>query len=134
VIGDDDLAMLLASLRPWIRPGEYVVVTRPGWEPVGAAATIVESEGVTHVVERGAADLLGWSYDYVAGWITLLVHSSLGAVGLTAAVSRALAEAGISCNMLAGFHHDHLLVPVDRVHEAHQILERLSSDSSRRRS
>ena len=46
------------------------------------------------------------------------MDSTLEQVGLTALFSRALADAGISCNVLAGVHHDHLLVPADRADEA----------------
>ena len=53
------------------------------------------------------------------------MHSALDAVGLTAAVAGALAEAGISCNVLAGAHHDHLLVPVDRADDALVALAQL---------
>ena len=52
--------------------------------------------------------------------------SALDAVGLTAAVSRALADAGLSCNVLAGLHHDHLLVPAGRAEEALAVLRELS--------
>lgn len=70
------------------------------------------------MVARQDADRLGLGYDFLAGWITLQVHSALAAVGLTAAASAALTDAGISCNVLAGYHHDHLLVPLDRVEQA----------------
>ena len=106
--------------------GEYVFVTSDAVPPASLYATIREAEGLTSVLERGDADRLGLAYDYVAGWITLQVHSDLAAVGLTAAVSTALAEAGISCNMLAGFHHDHLLVPIDGVDRALEVLTELS--------
>jgi len=53
----------------------------------------------------------------------------LAAVGLTAAVARALADAGISCNVVAAAHHDHLFVPVDRAAEAIEALSRLQSQS-----
>jgi uncharacterized protein len=78
------------------------------------------------VVARERADELGLSYDFAAAWITLRVHSALDAVGLTAAVSRALAHAGLSCNVLAGLHHDHLLVPAGRADEALAVLRELS--------
>ena len=58
--------------------------------------------------------------------ITLTVHSALEGVGLTAAVAGALAQAGIACNVVAGYHHDHLFVPWDRREEALAILQRLS--------
>lgn len=76
------------------------------------------------------ADRAGLAYDFVAAWITLRVHSALHAVGLTATVSTALAAGGISCNVVAGHHHDHLLVPVDRAHDALLILRELSGRAS----
>ena len=68
------------------------------------------------------ADAAGLAYDAVFGWITLQAHTSLEAVGLTAAVSTALARVGLSCNVLAGYYHDHLLVPADHVDEAVEVL------------
>ena len=73
-----------------------------------------------------SGNALGLTYDYVAAWITLQVHSALDAVGLTSAVSRVLAEAGLSCNVIAGYHHDHLLVSAERGHEAVALLRDLS--------
>jgi hypothetical protein len=115
--GSTDLAAMLATLEATARPDEYVyAVVDPGHPAVPlAAATVREDEGLTLVLRRADADELGVPYDFIAAWLTLTVHSSLAAVGLTAAFSRVLGEAGISCNVLAGFHHDHLLVPaVDR--------------------
>ncbi|NBC88435.1 MAG: ACT domain-containing protein [Alphaproteobacteria bacterium] len=63
--------------------------------------------------------------------ITLTVHSDLEAVGLTAAVSSALAAEGIACNVIAGFHHDHLFVPWNRRMEALDVLDALSHDARR---
>lgn len=67
----------------------------------------------------------------MAGWITLRIHSALDAVGLTAAVAQALAEYGLSCNVVAGFHHDHLFVPHERAAEAVALLEQLADRSGR---
>jgi hypothetical protein len=78
-------------------------------------------------VHQEDADRLQLRYDFVAGWITLQVHSALAAVGLTAVVSTALADAGISCNVVAGYHHDHLLVPLERVDEALTVLHGLAT-------
>jgi hypothetical protein len=125
--GETELGRLIAALDPVVRPGAYVVVTRPGLEVASADAIIREDEGVTHVLPRATADARGWTYDFVAAWVTLRVRSSLAAVGLTAAVARVLAEAGISCNVLAAFHHDHLLVPIDRVGDALAALGRLAA-------
>lgn len=112
--GERDLATLVASMDPVARPDPYVVVTVDGTAVLGDLvpdATIREDEGLTVVIRQADADRLGLTYDFVAGWITLRVHSALEAVGLTAAFSAALAQAGLSCNVLAGAHHDHLLVP-----------------------
>ena len=77
------------------------------------------------VLRKEHADRLGLEYDYVAGWITLRVHSALEAVGLTAAVSATLANGGLSCNVVAGFYHDHLFVPHDSAGQAVKLLEDL---------
>jgi uncharacterized protein len=125
--GETDLALLLASMRPDVREGEYVFVSLSGPPDVACEATIAESEGLTCVVRRRIADEKGWPYDFVAGWITLQVHSALEAVGMTAAVSAALTDAGISCNVIAGYFHDHLLVPIDRREDAVRTLRALSA-------
>ncbi|MCU0260636.1 MAG: ACT domain-containing protein [Ilumatobacteraceae bacterium] len=125
-----DLQRLLAGLRPRHVPGEFVYVTLPDLDPALAPlATVREAEGISHVIDRSVADAGGLAYDFVAGWITLDVASALDAVGLTAAVAAALTEAEISCNVLAGTHHDHLLVPADRVDEALAVLAALSGAS-----
>jgi hypothetical protein len=111
----------VSDLDPARRPGEFVFAE--GGEP--AEATVREDEGLTVVLRRERADELGLAYDYVAAWITLRVDSTLEQVGLTALFSRALADAGISCNVLAGLRHDHLLVPADRADEALEVLRGL---------
>jgi len=95
-------------------------------EAVGLTAAVAEEEGLTLVVPRQDADRAGLAYDYVAGWITLRVHSALEAVGLTAAVAEAMARNGISCNVVAGFHHDHLFVPHADAFRARDALEMLT--------
>jgi uncharacterized protein len=127
VSGETDLAALLATMEPALRPGEYVFVVLDDLDGVEPEATVREDEGLSVVLARERADALGLGYDYVAAWITLRVHSALEAVGLTAAVSRALADARLSCNVIAGYHHDHLLVPADRGEEALAVLRELSS-------
>ena len=123
--GLTDLDELLRSMAPVVRDGEYVVVSLPEVGDLPAEATVREDEGITVVLRRETADAAGLAYDLVAGWITLTVHSSLEAVGLTAAFATALTEAGISCNVLAGAFHDHLLVPVGDVARAVEVLRRL---------
>jgi hypothetical protein len=126
--GMSDLDELLASLDPVARDGEFVVVSVSPEHAarLAAEARLHEDEGVTVVLRREDADAAGLAYDFVAAWITLTVHSDLAAVGLTAAFATALADAGISCNVLAGYHHDHLLVPADRRDDALEVLGALT--------
>ncbi|MFH8757058.1 ACT domain-containing protein [Streptomyces atroolivaceus] len=130
--GERDLRTLLHGMRPELRPGRYVYVTLPGGDvPRGVTpvVTVSEQEGLTLVVQEAQAVAAGLDHHFVAGWITLRVHSALEAVGLTAAVSLALTDAGISCNVVAGFHHDHLFVPYARAAEAVRVLEALAAES-----
>jgi uncharacterized protein len=89
---------------------------------VQPAVTVREREGLTLVLARADADRLGLTYDYVAAMVSLRVHSALEAVGLTATVAGRLAAAGMSCNVVAGYHHDHLFVPHDRAAECLALL------------
>jgi hypothetical protein len=120
-----DLDRLLATLDPVRRPGEYVFVTTTDDVVLASLATVHEDEGMSHVVERAVADERGLAYDLVCAWLTMRVHSALDAVGMTAAMSAALTAAGISCNVVAGYHHDHLLVPADRADDALAALRAL---------
>lgn len=128
---ENNLRTLLATLEPVRRDGEFVYVLWPDGEALeeGVAAAVREAEGLTAVLPRADADRRGLRYDFIAAWITLEAHSALEAVGLTAAVSAALTEADISCNVLAGFHHDHLLVPVADAERALEALHELSAAS-----
>lgn len=126
MVGETDLGRLLAGMSPVVRPGRYVFATLDGEVPgLEVLASVVEPEGRSVVISQTDAARLGLTHDFVAGWITLQVHSALSAIGLTAAVSNALAEAGISCNVGAGRHHDHLLVPFERLDEAIAALSAL---------
>ena len=125
--GLTNLHEILGALRPSVRQGSFVYVTLPTPPEVEAYARIVEDEGITLVVDQATADEHGWEYEGVFAWITLQVHTSLTSVGITAAVSTALARVGISCNVLAGYYHDHLLVPAESVDEAIDVLGGLES-------
>jgi uncharacterized protein len=127
VPGETDLDRMLATLDVERRPGTYTFVTGE-WPQLAphASASIVEAEGTTHVVEADVARAAGAPVEFEAAWLTLTVHSALEAVGLTAAFSRVLADADIACNVLAGYHHDHLLVPIDRADDAVDLLRRLA--------
>jgi len=119
--GVTELSLMLATLDVEVRAGTFVYRTRATRDAAldaVAVARIDEAEGITYVVEAPDADPDRTTPDFIAAWLTLTVQSSLHAVGLTAAVAQALAARGIACNVLAGFHHDHLLVPADRVDDA----------------
>jgi hypothetical protein len=127
--GETDLAVLLRSMRPELLPGEWFFATVEPGMTVDAAATVREPEGLSVVVNRREAERLGATTTHAYRWITLRVHSSLEAVGLTAAVSAALTTHGISCNVIAGAFHDHLLVPVARADDAVRALRQLSTSA-----
>jgi hypothetical protein len=122
-----DLSALLRGLQPEVRPGNFVMVSTNSETSLQALASVDEEEGTSLVLEQHKADAFRLEYSTVFAWITLTVHSSLDAVGLTAAVANTLASAGIPCNVLAGFYHDHLLVPHDRVGDAMAALSLLSA-------
>lgn len=125
---------LLAGLQPYQHDGEYVFVTVDdalSVERKDILCEFKEEEGVTLVLSRVSADALGLTYDFVAAWITLRIHSSLQAVGLTARIATALAEEQISCNVIAAFHHDHLFVDVRDAERAMQVLMDLTKAENR---
>ncbi|ELQ12288.1 hypothetical protein A986_21295 [Pseudomonas fluorescens BRIP34879] len=130
--GETALTTLLRSMSPHLNDGEYVFCTVPdnhipaGCEVIGSFR---EQEGLTLIVERQQAERAGLAFDYVAAWITLNVHSALEAVGLTAAFASALGRAGISCNVIAGYYHDHLFVGCADAQRALQVLRQLAADA-----
>lgn len=123
--GETDLAAMLATLSVQRRPGvfAYIAVQVPTPGLIAAAHAVVKEGRLTTIVlPVDAAARAGQATDVQFAWLTLTVQSSLDAVGLTAVVSARLAAIGIPCNVLAGYHHDHLLVPVDRVDDAISVL------------
>lgn len=127
------LDQLLRGMRPVLHDERVAFCELPADDGLPAVPWIGlfrEAEGTTVIVpERVAADR-AWPVGFRAAWITLSVESELHAVGLTAAVSRALADEGISCNIVAAVHHDHLFVPVDQGPAALAALERLERSAS----
>lgn len=130
--GEKNLAKLLSSMKPKLNKGEYVFCTTKSLEDIPRNVTlceIKETEGITVVLSRERAEELKLEYNYIAKWITLEVHSSLEAVGLTAAFSNQLAKYGISCNVVAGYYHDHIFVDVDNAPKALEVLNQLSQNA-----
>lgn len=127
--GESDLTVLLRGMKPELHAEEYGFgQLRPGAGlPAGLVpfALIAEAEGLTVIAP--AAALARHAVPHEAGWarISLHVHSSLSAVGLTAGVATALAAHGISANVVAGLRHDHFFVQWPRRDAAIAILARL---------
>ena len=119
--GETDLDLMLATLAVQRRPGvfTYIAVEVPTTGLIAAAHTVIKEGRLTTIVlPVEAAERAGQKPTGQFAWLTLTVQSSLDAVGLTAAISARLTAVDISCNVLAGYHHDHVLVPLDRIDDA----------------
>jgi len=131
--GEIDLKKMLRDMQPELNEGEYVFCTLKSYDEslnLKPLASFREREGITVILPRSQADTLSLPYSFVSAWITLTVHSALEAVGLTAAVSQALAQVGISCNIVAAYYHDHLFVPIEDAKRALAALDELSKSAS----
>lgn len=129
MLGESNLDTLLSSMQPKVLETEYVFCTLGqgadlasclNMEPI---ATFMEEEGLTLVLAKNMADRHKLDYESVFRCITLTVHSSLDAVGLTAAVATKLAEHDISANVIAAFYHDHIFVQAKKADAAMQALK-----------
>ena len=127
--GETEPDKLLKTINPVLHSGEYVFCSTNDPSKTDLRDTVLlfrEQEGYTLILEKEKADQLELEYSFVASWITLNVHSSLEAVGFTAAFSAALAREKISCNVVAGFFHDHIFVPKKDSEKALKVLSDLS--------
>ena len=124
-----NLTTLLRSMEPVLHDGVYAYCTVSHEAQIAAVVTVREPEGLTLVVSEEQAVAAGLPVLFRAAWITLTVHSDLEAVGLTAAFSSALGQAGISCNVVAGAFHDHIFVPVAQAQKTLQVLRALQQDA-----
>ena len=118
---------MIAGMNPVLDDAEYVFCAMA--DPAGAEAAkavaiafIREDEGLSLVLPASVARELGIAGGPQMQRIVLSIHSALDGVGLTAAVSGSLAQAGIACNVIAGFHHDHLFIPSGDADAALRIL------------
>ncbi len=128
--GETDLNKLLALMQPILLAGEYVFCTLGSRslsdaDSLHPIATFQESEGLSVLLQKTEADLAELTYHLSFRGITLSVHSSLDAVGLTAAVANKLADHGIPANVIAAHYHDHVFVPAERAELALQLLTEL---------
>lgn len=128
--GEKDLEILLKSMKPEHVSGDYVFCKVEKFENLDLNNIVMlfkEKEAITLILKKEIADQLQLDYSVVMSWITLTVHSSLEAVGLTAAFSKALSEQGISCNVVAAYYHDHIFVNQKDVQKAMEILHSFSA-------
>lgn len=129
--GITDLDQLLRSIKPKLIETEFVFCTVSGaleqYVYLNPIATFIEPEGLTLVVEKSVANQANLPFEGTYSQITLTVHSSLEAVGLTAAVASKLASKGISANVIAAYYHDHIFVPSNKAASALAALQEFSA-------
>jgi uncharacterized protein len=128
--GETNLSKLIKNMAPHLNEGQYVFTSVKDSKPINRADILgefKETEGTTIIIAKSKADALKLQYNFVAAWITLKVHSSLDAVGLTAKFSNELAKYNISCNVMAGYYHDHIFVNIKDANSAMEVLKNLSS-------
>ncbi len=128
-IGETNLEALIANMEPILNDGEYVFATVENTVAIPRDITICEikeKEGITVVLSKKDAERLGLSFEFVAAWITLNIHSSLEAVGLTAAFATELGKNNISCNVIAGYYHDHIFVDKKDADKAMRVLREMA--------
>ena len=105
----------------------FVSITEPSIKLIEASlSTFRESEGVSLIIDKVVADHWNLAYENTYGLITIGIYSSLNATGLTAKISAGLAAEKIPCNVMAAYHHDHLLVPEILIEKAMKIINGLS--------
>jgi len=131
--GEKDLAVLVQSLEPVLNSGTFVFCSTKTSNIIPfnkIIASIKEAEGTTLILEQKVADDYSLKYYFKASWITLKVHSSLAAVGLTALFADSMAKQAISCNVIAGYYHDHIFVDKKDALKAMKVLKELSQNYS----
>jgi uncharacterized protein len=130
--GETNLDILISTMKPRLNDGEYVFCSLKSAEidVENCLFFFRENEGVTIVCAKEYADNNELTYSSIFSWVTLEVHSALEAVGLTAAFSQALGAHNISCNVVAGFYHDHIFVPKEKGEEAVRVLENLAKSKA----
>jgi uncharacterized protein len=129
--GIEDLQTLIKNMKPVLSEQDYVFCTLgkvldDEILTLNPLCMMQEEEGITLILEKAVADKAGFPYSGVYHKITLLVHSSLEAVGLTAAFSKALTDHDISANVIAGYYHDHIFVPKAKASRAMKALQELT--------
>ena len=123
-----DTRAMLAGMTPVLKRGSFVFCTTN--DPalveqarVAALSWFREDEGFALILELEVAASLGFDVTMPMSRIVFEVFSALDGVGLTAAISTALASDDIPCNVVSAYHHDNVFVPVSMADRATHILQ-----------
>jgi uncharacterized protein len=130
--GETNLDVLIKSMKPELNDGLYIFCTVPADRLADIPIEDIlmhfrEKEGITIIMSEDLAVQHLLEFEQRFSWITLSVHSSLSAVGLTAAFSAVLSSQNISCNVIAGYFHDHIFVDHNDSYRAISALKLLSA-------
>jgi hypothetical protein len=125
---DDALRNLTVDLDP--ETYVFVSLEAPAAE-LDAIACVDEPQGTTYVIKESTANQQGLNGTFRCRRITLAVPTDLNLVGFIARIATELASHDIACNVMAGYHHDHLFVPEHRAAHAMAVLSRLAADTDR---
>lgn len=127
--GETNLEALLKTLRPVLLKEDFIFCSVQGelfdYSHLKPVASFTETEGLSLIIPLALARQHGIAYSGIFKQISLSVYSSLDAVGLTATIANALAARGISANVVAAYHHDHIFVPSDKAEASMQALNDL---------
>ena len=130
---EKDLKTLLLSMEPILDDNEYVFVTfkKESLADIlylSPLSSFYEKEGLSLIITKESAIKNNIAFESTFRLISLTIHSSLDAVGLTAAISQVLALKGISANVVAAYYHDHIFVPEEKANEAMAALRELQEE------
>ena len=116
-------------LKPKLNSGKYVFLYLKSISEIEKDEIVCflrEGEGYSIVIKEKYAKENNFTCDHITAWITLEINSSLDSFGLTSLFSKALADSKVSCNVIAGYNHDHIFVNYEKKELAMKILKRLS--------
>ena len=122
---EKNLKILLKNMNPVLEDKEYLYLTfsEEDFKKINIQEVkffFREKEWITVILEKNN---LYKNNDKIWSLITLQVHSSLDAIWFTAAFSEILKNNNISCNVVAGYFHDHIFVDKNDWENAVRILK-----------
>jgi len=121
---------LLSSMDPELGDEEYIFhttdISLENAATLKPWAIVTEKEGFSLILEKKVAERNRIPFSGTYKRITLNVHSSLDAYGLTATVSTKLADSGISANVVAAYYHDHVFIQSGKAEAAIELLKELT--------